>query len=224
MEMVGNTVLITGGSAGIGLALAERFLKAGNEVIICGRREEKLNEAKEKNPGFHTRVCDVANSAERLNFSKWIRDTFPKINVLINNAGIQRRLKLTEPEAWDKIKPEVAINFDAPIHLSMLFIPLIIKQSSPVIINISSGLAFKPLADVPVYSATKAGIHSFTQSLRTQLADSPIKVIEIMPPAVDTDLGGPGLHSFGVNLDKFADSVFSDLKKGVLEINYPLGT
>lgn len=220
MKTDSNTILITGGASGIGLAFAERFLAANNEVIICGRRADKLQEAKEKHPQIHTRVCDVAEESEREDLFTWAAAEFPNLNVLVNNAGIQRRVNLTENENWQRTRTEIAINFDAPIHLSRLFIPHLRKQKTAAIINVTSGLSFAPLADVPIYSATKAAFHSFTLSLRHQLRDAPIKVIEIAPPAVDTDLGGVGLHTFGVNLDEFADAVFARLADGETEIAY----
>jgi uncharacterized oxidoreductase len=220
MKLSSNTILITGGASGIGLALAERFLTAGNEVIVCGRRADKLQEAKEKHPELHTRVCDVADEGERLELFEWATGEFPDINVLINNAGIQRRVALTETEDWRETEKEIEINFAAPVHLSRLFIPHLIERVSPAIFNVTSGLSFVPLANVPVYCATKAALHSFTLSLRYQLAETGIEVIEIVPPAVDTDLGGVGLHTFGVPLDEFADAVFERLEKGETEIAY----
>ena len=220
MNLNGNTILITGGTSGIGYTFAERFLAAGNEVIICGRREDRLLQAKEKYPQIKTHVCDVAVESERIALFEWASSEFPVLNILVNNAGIQRRIDLTETEDWEQTKSEIAINFDAPVHLSRLFIPYLLKQNSSAILNVTSGLSFAPLANVPVYCATKAALHSFTLSLRHQLSETPIEVIEIIPPAVDTDLGGPGLHTFGVNVDEFADAIFDGLQNGETEIAY----
>ncbi|HEX8369466.1 MAG TPA: SDR family NAD(P)-dependent oxidoreductase [Pyrinomonadaceae bacterium] len=220
MELSGNTILITGGASGIGYAFAERFLAAGSEVVICGRREDKLQEAKAKHPEFHTRVCDVSDAAERAALFDWATGEFPRLNVLVNNAGIQRRVNLSESEDWRRTRSEIAINFDAPVHLARLFIPHLLKRERPAIINVTSGLSFVPLANVPVYCATKAALHSFTLSLRQQLSETPISVIEVAPPAVDTDLGGVGLHTFGVPLDEFAGAVFQRLPQGETEIAY----
>jgi uncharacterized oxidoreductase len=218
MQLSSNTVLITGGATGIGLALAERFLKAGSQVIICGRREGKLREAKAKHPEFTTLVCDVGAAADRIALSQWATSEFPGLNVLINNAGIQRRFQFPDSEDWNAARQELAINLEAPIHLSSLFLPHLEKQQRPAIINVTSGLSFVPLARMPVYCATKAALHSFTVSLRYQLAKSPVKVIELAPPAVNTDLGGPGLHDFGVPLNEFADEAFARLATDELEI------
>lgn len=221
MNLSGNTILITGGSTGIGLALAERLLKSGNTVIICGRREEKLQEARRLHPELHVQVCDVAMESERLALFEWIQSEFPGLNVLVNNAGIQHRMNLMESgKDWSHYQQEIAINLEAPIHLAMLFIPHLAKQKGAAIVNISSGLAFTPMAAAPIYSATKAAIHSFTTSLRYQLSAAGIEVIEVAPPAVNTDLAGKELHAFGVPLDEFTDGVYQGLKDGRQEIGY----
>lgn len=220
MDLSSKTVLITGGASGIGFALAERFLRAGSRVLVCGRREVKLREAKEKHPEIHTRVCDLARESDRLALVDWVAREFPETDVLVNNAGIQERLDLTRGDSWPRARQEIAINLEAVIHLSMLFVPHLARRPEPAIVNITSGLAFAPLATVPVYCATKAALHSFTLSLRHQLAATAIRVVEIAPPAVDTDLGGPGLHTFGVPVDELADAVMPRLQAGELEIAY----
>jgi uncharacterized oxidoreductase len=221
MNLSGNTILITGGASGIGLSLAERFIKLDNEVIIVGRREEKLKEAKNKFPKLHTRVCDVSKEADRKDLFNWVNNEFPKLNVLVNNAGIQQRINLLNPsEEWETYCSEISINLEGPIHLSMLFIPILVKRDTSSIINISSGLAIAPGVWVPIYSATKAALHSFTASMRLQLAKTNVDVIEVFPPAVNTDLGGVGLHTFGVDVNDLADSVFKGLENGDLEIGY----
>ncbi|MDP4221650.1 MAG: SDR family NAD(P)-dependent oxidoreductase, partial [Bacteroidota bacterium] len=181
MNLSGNTILITGGATGIGLALAEEFLQRENEVIICGRRQEKLQEAQDKNPKLHILQCDISRSRERISLAKTVTEKFPSINILINNAGIQQELNFLEEIDSEKIENEVASNLTAQIHLSSLFIPQFLKKESPAIVNMSSGLGFIPLAIVPVYCATKAAIHSFTMSLRKQLEKTSIKVFEMAP-------------------------------------------
>jgi len=220
MKMDSNTVLITGGASGIGFALAQRFLAAGSDVVVCGRREDKLKEAKAALPKLHIHACDLATASGRTSLFKWATSEFPHLNVLVNNAGIQRRVPIAQPEEWTEVQQEIAINLEAPIHLTKLFLAHLMKQPLPSIINIGSGLAFAPLAFVPVYSATKAALHSFTLSLRHQLRATPVKVVEIIPPAVNTDLGGVGLHTFGVPLDEFADAVFKRVALGELEVAY----
>ena len=220
MQLSNNTVLITGGASGIGLALAERFIQAGSEVIVCGRRESVLAQAKQNVPALHTVACDVSNSAERKALFARVTREFPNLNVLINNAGIQRRISLLEAEPWEQTRQEIAINLEAPIHLSQLFSSHLQGQPKAAIINVTSGLSFAPMAGAPVYCSTKAALHSFTQSLRHQLSETPIEVIEIIPPAVNTDLGGPGLHTFGEPLDEFADAMMKGLEEGTPEIAY----
>jgi len=220
MKVSGNTILITGGASGIGLAFAQRSYDKGNEVIICGRREDKLAEASEQMPGVHTRVVDVADPAQREALIEWAVSEFPALNVLVNNAGIQRSVDLTNSGNWQETRSEIAINLDAPIHLSRLIVPHLAGKTNAVIANVTSGLSFVPLTNVPVYCATKAALHSFTLSLRHQLRQQGIEVVEIIPPAVDTDLQAPGLHTFGVNVDEFADHVFAELERGNSEIAY----
>jgi uncharacterized oxidoreductase len=220
MRLASNTVLVTGGASGIGLAIVERFLRADSTVLVCGRREERLRELADTHPGVATRVCNVADEAERVALIDWAATRFPALNVLVNNAGIQRFPVLADGEDWALTRNEVAINFDAPVHLSRLVLPHLLRQPHGAIVNITSGLSFAPLARAPIYSATKAALHSFTLSLRHQLAGSPVEVIEIIPPAVDTDLGGPGLHTFGVRVGEFADAVMRRIDQGETEVGY----
>ena len=220
MQLKSHTVLVTGGATGIGLALAVRFLQAGSDVIVCGRREDKLRAVAATHPRLNTRVCDLAREADRVSLVASVTRDFPQLDVIVNNAGIQRRVQLADQGPWLNAREEIAINLEAPLHLSRLFTPHLLKQQHPAIINVTSGLAFAPLASVPVYCATKAALHSFTLSLRHQLSGTPIEVIEVLPPAVDTDLGGPGLHTFGVALDDFANAVMPRLESGDLEIAY----
>ncbi len=220
MELSGNTALVTGGATGIGLAIARRLLAAGSRVIVCGRREEALRAAAAAHPGLVTRVCDVASEGEREALAAWVTAEHPELNVLVNNAGVQRRLQLAAGEPWSDTRQEIAINFDAPVHLTLRLLPHLRARPDAAVVNVTSGLAFVPLAGVPVYCATKAALRSFTLSLRYQLVGSSVRVVEVIPPAVDTDLGGPGLHTFGAPLDEFADAVMARLAAGELEIAY----
>jgi uncharacterized oxidoreductase len=219
MDIGSQTVLITGGATGIGWALARRFLSAGSDVLLCGRRADKLDDAARQHARIQTRVCDLARESDRVALAEWIAHEQPRVNVLVNNAGIQNRIAIAGGD-WATARQELAINLQAPIHLSMLLAPHLARRPNPAIINVTSGLAFVPLADTPVYCASKAALHSFTLSLRRQLADTPVQVIEVIPPAVDTDLGGPGLHTFGVAVDEFADAVMARLAAGDPEITY----
>jgi len=220
MQLNSNTVLITGGASGIGLELAKRFLQEGSTVVICGRREEKLDEARQRHPELKTLVCDLAKEKDRTRLSNWAVSEFPRLNVLVNNAGIQRRVRVMDQKRWAPTHEEIAINLEAPVHLCGLFLPHLLQQERPAILNVTSGLAFAPMASAPFYSATKAALHSFTLSLRHQLAGTPVQVIEIIPPAVNTDLGGVGLHTFGVAVEEFVNAVAMGLREGEPEIAY----
>ena len=220
MELRGRTVLVTGGASGIGLALAARLLAAGSRVIVCGRRESALRAAAAAHPGLVTRACDLAREDERVALAEWVVREHPALDVLVNNAGIQRRFRLDEPEPWRETREELAINLDAPVHLTLVLLPHLRTRPRAAVVNVTSGLAFVPLAIAPVYCATKAALHSFTLSQRHQLAGSAVDVVEILPPAVNTDLGGPGLHVTGAPLAAFADEVTARLAAGETEIAY----
>ncbi len=227
MQLSGHKVLITGGASGIGLALAKIFFEADSHVIICGRREKVLKDIEEEfastknsKAKLFIKVSDLESAKERLALREWIAREHPDTNILINNAGIQQRLNVDDDEFGIKAEQEIKINLIAPMHLSALFIPLLSRQKNASIMNVTSGLSFSPLANVPVYSSTKAALHSFTLSLRHQLNSKNISVIEIIPPAVDTDLGGEGLHTFGVPVSEFAAAVKQGLLEGKGEIGY----
>ena len=189
MNITSNTILITGATSGIGLAFAERFVREGNTVIICGRRKDRLDAIKADNPGIITYSCDITNASEREELQKWVVTNYPTLNIVINNAGVQLTADLTKPVELDRINLEIETNLVAPIHIASLFAPHLQSMSDAAIINISSGLAFVPIAFMPVYCATKAAIHSYTLSLRHQLKNTSVKVFEIAPPSVDTELG-----------------------------------
>jgi len=189
MNISKNTILITGGATGIGFELAKRFVAAGSTVIICGRREDKLQEAKKILPALITRQCDIADVEQRRALYNFCISQYPAINMLINNAGMQREIDFRQGEQnYLQGDSEVMINLEACLHLTALFTPHFIKQQAAAIINVSSGLALVPLIITPVYSATKAALHSFSISLRNQLEGTSVKVFEIIPPIVDTDL------------------------------------
>lgn len=221
MKLNGRCVLITGGATGIGFALAKRFWSARSKVVICGRREDRLVAAERALPGVVTMRCDVAHEDERIHLAERVLAEFPEVDVLINNAGIQNRPPpLIEDQDWKIYERELSTNLAAPIHLSMLFVQHLARASEAAIINITSGLAFSPLAFMPTYCATKAALHSFTLSLRHQLRNTGVSVIEVVPPKVRTDLGGVGLHDDGVPLEEFADHVWRALGAGSLEFGF----
>jgi uncharacterized oxidoreductase len=218
MDLKGNTILITGGSSGIGMAMAARFSELGNEVIVTGRRESALQAFKARYPAVVTKVNDAGDPRDRCALATWAAREFPRLNVLVNNAGIQRKVSLHKAEPWADTAQELDINLGGPIHLSALFVPQLEKQAKAQIMNVSSGLAFVPLAYMPVYCATKAALHSFTLSLREQLKATSIAVTEIIPPAVKTNLGGA--HDFGEELSVYIDSVFAQLATDATEISF----
>jgi uncharacterized oxidoreductase len=224
MKAGGNTILITGGGTGIGLALAVRFLRQGNEVIVCGRRLETLNAARRQYPQLHVYQCDVSQESARLDLYRTVTHDFPKLNVLLNNAGMWLPTRLDRPDSWPQAQQQLQTNLAATIHLTQLFAEHLSRQSVPVIFVTTSGLAHVPRAAAPVYCATKAALHSYALTLRHQLKAQEIEVIEICPPHVDTDLGGPGINKAGIPLDTFADAVMDELRKGAAEITYGYST
>lgn len=221
MNLSNRTVLITGGATGIGLALAQRLHARGCTLLLCGRRADRLAEAAATLPGAHTFACDLADPAQRGALALWATANHPTLDVLINNAGIQNRLRFDAPGAdWAAMHAEITTNLDAPIHLTQLLLPHLLGRPDAAVMNVTSGLAFAPAAFAPVYSATKAALHSFTLSLRHQLRATPVRVLELVPPAVNTDLGGPGLHTFGEPVDAFADAVLPRFEAGEVEVGY----
>jgi uncharacterized oxidoreductase len=189
MRISGNTILITGGATGIGLALAESFLRKGNKVIICGRRKDRLAQATDKFSQLQFITCDVADPSDRERLYNWVKENHKDFNILINNAGIQKEINLKKGTSdLQGEENEIDINLKAPVHLAAMFVPHLMAQKEAAIVNISSGLGFIPIAFMPVYCATKAALHSFSLSLRHQLKDTSIKIFEIIPPTVDTEL------------------------------------
>lgn len=217
MKSSHNKILITGGASGIGLGLTERFIQENNTVIICGRRASLLAEVAGKFPSVITKVCDLSVEAERVALTQWIYAFHPDLNVLVNNAGIQQWMSISDPDFYQRAKLEMTTNIEAPVHLISLLSNL---SSLHTIWNVTSGLSFVPLSKVPVYSASKAFFHSFTLSLRQQLKPKQIEVIEIIPPALNTDLGGKGIHDSAPPVSEFIESVFRQLKEGKQEIAF----
>jgi uncharacterized oxidoreductase len=192
MKMTGNTILITGGGAGIGRGLAEAFHKLGNQVIISGRRKDALEAVTAANAGMKSAVLDVKNPANIRTFAAEIANQYPSLNVLINNAGIMKIENLQESsENFADAEDMVATNLLGPMRLTAVLIPLLKRQDHATVMTVSSGLAFLPLAMTPTYCATKAAIHSYTESLRYQLKETGVEVLELVPPYVATELMGP---------------------------------
>ena len=224
MKISGNTVLITGGATGIGFGLATALHNAGNIVLICGRRQAKLEGARKELPQLQVRQCDISRKEGRESLYRWVRDHYPDLNILINNAGISRSVDFKKGASeLFRGEDEIEVNFVAPVQLSAYFIPLLMNKEESAIVNISSGLGFVPMVSTPLYCATKAGLHSFSLSLRNQLKDTPIKVFEFMPPIVDTDLGKDSTDSTvriykGIPPSEFAEDVLKALKNDEYEM------
>jgi len=193
MHMNANTIFITGGTSGIGKGLAEAFHQLGNQVIISGRREDRLRDICAENPDMRYFVLDVRDIAAIQRVAREVVAEFPPLNWVFNNAGIQRRLEVAPGTPLDEegLRDEINTNLLGPICVAAEFIPHLIQKPNAVLVNISSGLAFVPMARFPVYCATKAAVHSFTLSSRHRLRASGVKVVELIPPYVATDLGGP---------------------------------
>ncbi|QQS29260.1 MAG: SDR family NAD(P)-dependent oxidoreductase [Sphingobacteriales bacterium] len=217
MKLSNNKILVTGGATGIGLGLTERFIKEGNTVIICGRRADALKEITDKNPEVITKVCDLNIESERTSLFNWVKENHSDLNVLVNNAGIQNWMEITSDDFYAKAKTEIETNVVAPLHLTSLFMGL---KSLDTIMNVTSGLAFVQLSKVPIYCATKAFMRSFTLSLRHKMKNKNIEVIEIIPPALNTDLGGKGLHDGQPPVSDFIQSIFEQLKEGKTELTF----
>ncbi len=221
MKITGRTILITGGSAGIGLAFALKFLELGNQVIVTGRRQTVLDEVKAKYPKLHTIQGDVADPVQIASLATRVKAEYPGLDVLMNNAGIMLHKNLKVPAAdLDGLMTEMNINVGGVIRLTSAFIDILTANKGTVI-NVSSGLAFVPLPSAPIYCATKAAVHSYTQSLRFQLEETGVEVIDLMPPAVRTDLSANIAEGEGITLmttDELVKQSFASLKTGALEI------
>ena len=212
-----NKILITGATAGIGRALAETFLSLDNQIIAVGRKVEQLNELAESDERIVTFKCDISRQDELDRLTLFIEQEHPDVNVLINNAGIQYNYNfLNEPELLYKIDYEVNVNFLTPLKLIALLLPTLQSNANAAIVNVSSGLALVPKADAPVYCGTKAGIHIFSKSLRSQL--NGIKVFEIIPPLVDTQMT-KGRGEGKISPQQLVDEFIRAFKKNTYEVN-----
>ena len=228
MKMDGNTVLITGGATGIGYSMAKYFHARANTVIICGRRKDRLAQAEKELQGIHTVACDVADSDDRNELFAYINSNFPHLNMLINNAGIQRDIDLTKGVVdLNSGSNEIRINLEAPVYLSALFTPLLSAKDNAAIVNISSGLAFMAeyAAGMPVYCATKAAVHTFSIAQRIQLAPLGIKVVEIIPPMVKSELNYESRKKRNMlelpnmmSSDEFVEKAFTKMEQDIEEI------
>jgi uncharacterized oxidoreductase len=200
MRLSGKTILITGGTSGIGFELAAQLLKLENIVIVTGRDQRKIEEAEKQLPGVHGFQSDVSDLKSIPLLCDAVITQFPGLNVLVNNAGIMRKINLlgNESGGLEDISHEIETDLIGPIRMVKQFLPHLLCQPSAAIVNVSSGLAFVPLPVAPIYCAAKAGLHSYSQSLRVQLRNSRVKVFEVAPPMTQTPLFAKDMHAADV--------------------------
>ena len=228
MNMDGNTILITGGATGIGYSMVKYLHERGNTIIICGRRKDRLAQVEKEFQGIHILKCDISNSDDRNMLYKYICDNYPGLNMLINNAGVQRDIDLTK--GLDDLNSggcEIRINLEAPVYLSAIFAPLLSGKKNAVIVNVSSGLIFmvERASGMPLYCASKAGLHAFSIAQRIQLAPLGIRVVEIIPPMVESELNMEGRKKrnmlkspYMMASDEFVDKAFGMMEQNIDEI------
>lgn len=214
MKLTGNTALVTGGGSGIGLALAKQLAQLGNKVVIAGRDEDKLRAAQRAVPALTIYQADISRDAERIRLAARLQSEQPGLNMLINNAGIQRHMRFDHGQPpLEHIQAEIETNLVAPVRLCSLLMELLRSQPQAAIVNISSGLAIAPKADAPVYCATKAALSNFTRALRYQLEHTPVQVYDVLAPLVDTDMTR-GRGTGKISADAFAAALLRGLERG----------
>jgi len=209
MKPSGNTILITGSTAGIGRGLALRFHEAGNKVVVAGRRKALLQQIATGHPGIESIELDVADAASIARASELVAARYPDLNVVVNNAGIMLREDVTKPESLRVAENTVTTNLLGTIRMTYAFLPQLTRKSDSAIINVSSALAFVPFPIAMTYSATKAAVHAFTEALRVQLADTSVRVIELAPPGVKTTLFGQENDQHAMPLKDFLDETLA---------------
>ena len=219
MDTQDNTILISGGAAGIGLALARHLLERDNQVIICGRNSERLAAAQARVPGLHVRCCDITDKEQIDELVAWITREHAKLNMLINNAGIQCHPDFSDGKDHSAvIEHEIATNLTSHILLTDRLLPQLRRQTQSAIINITSALAVVPKRSAPIYCATKAGMRAFSRALRYQLEQTSISVFDVMPPLVNTAMTQDRPQRGKISPDYVARAVLKGLAKGRYEI------
>lgn len=212
-----RTILITGGAGGIGRAMARRFLADGHRVVVCGRSAERLATAREEIPGLETAVCDVADRTSVAALAVFLQERFPELDTVINNAALNHPLDVHDADAAERIEAEIAVNVMGTVNVTTKLLPLLERRSDAVLAVVTSGIAYAPAADVPGYSLTKAALHSLARSLRYKLRGTSVRVVEIVPPAVDTDMIRD-LQCRKMTPEQVADRVARGLASGRTEI------
>lgn len=219
MKLTDNTILITGGTSGIGLETAKRFSALGNQVIICARSEENLQKTQALLPNVETVRCDVSREAERIALFEHIRTHHGSLNILINNAAITHTADFyRDDEVYRKCLNEVYTNLIAPIHLAKLFLPLLAGNPDAALINITTGLVYTPKTAYPFYNAMKSALHSFTQVLRQQMAGEPVRIVEVLFPVVDTPWYQGNTPKAAISPQQAVDEMLRGLEAGKTEL------
>lgn len=223
MKLIGKTILITGGTSGIGFELTKQLIERGNTVLITGRDQDRLNATKRALPQVHTFRSDVSDPAQVVALCDHVLSEFPAMDVLINNAGIMRNLKVNQSRELRDLTREIDSNLSGPLWMTQQLLPHLRTRKGALIVNVTSGLAFIPFPPSPVYSAAKAGLHAFTQALRMQLKESGITVMELAPPGTETPLfRGEFTEELrgqkGMDVTVLVTRAIAGIEKGKLEI------
>ena len=223
MQLRQRTILITGGTSGIGFELARQLLAQGNTVIVTGREALRIDDARERLPGLHGIVSDVTEATAIAALHAEVTARFPELDVLVNNAGIMRNLDLSRQRSLADVTREIDVNLRGPVQMVQQFLPHLRARGTSAIVNVSSGLAFVPLAISPIYSAAKAALHAYTRALRVQLAGSGVQVFELAPPPVETRLMRSEFEaelkgSRGMAVDSLARRAIAGIEHGHNEI------
>ncbi len=224
MNLSGNTILVTGGTGGFGIEFASKLIALGNTVIITGRNAQKLQDVKRQLPPVHTIQSDVSNLDDIATLYDTVTRAFPDLNILINNAGEMRKISLHHQHELTDITREIDINLTGPIRMIQQFLPHLKTKASAAIMNVTSGIALMPFPISPVYSASKAGLRSYTQALRVQLKQTNIKVIELVAPGSSTPLNDKFVNEDGFSTsmlmapDKIVDAAIQGMKNDKDEV------
>ena len=219
MKLSGNTILITGGSSGLGLEISKQLIQRKNKVLICGRSKQKLEEAQRQLPELGIFQCDLSDKNQCASLVRWISEEHPELNVLINNAAIVHKTNFFGTDGIiEMAELEIKTNFLAPIRLTQQLYPIVQKNNTPAILNITTGLIYTPRADYPFYNATKSALHAFTQVMRKQSEGSTLETIEIMFPAVNTPWHKGNPPKIAISPQKAVEGMIKGLEKDKPEI------